>query len=779
MKKYLSILSLLTSIQIAFSQNMTQTLRGTIVDQDSQIPLIGATIQIIGSDPLVGAITDVNGNFRIENVSVGRVSLFVTFLGYEEKVIPNILVNSAKEVILNLELQESIENLTEVVVTAKKDKAEVLNEMAMISARSFSVEETQRYAGAISDPARMVSAFAGVTGNQEGNNDIVVRGNSSKGILWKLEGVEIPNPNHFANEGATGGPVNSLNSNMLSNSDFFSGAFAPEYGNALSGVFDMKFRKGNNERREYTTSASVFGIDFTAEGPFSNNHNGSYIANYRYSSLQLLSDVGILDFGGVPKYQDASFKLDLPINKKNFVTVFGLGGLSSIDVEDENDEGVRLYRGEMNAGLGILGLNHTFFINDKSFLRSFVSTSGTLLKETSELPEGEDDYFNYYNSQIYKTASRFGSTFNYKFNAKHKVEVGVILSHQTFDADMNALDFETDIMENLLDDTGSANTLQTFTTWKYRISEDWTMISGFHHLYYDLNQSQSFEPRLGFRYQINNKQSVNVGAGIHSKLEPISIYLSKNTDNQGNISVPNRDLKPSKAAHFVVGYDRSIGPNTHFKVETYYQHLYDVPIENVVGSTYSLLNETDFFEYLPLTNKGTGRNYGAEFTLERFFNKGFYYMSTLSLYESLYTPNDGQERKTAFDGNYVFNIVAGKEFNIGKPEKNRVMFVNTKTSLIGGSRYTPIDLAESQRLGTEVRDETDPFSKKGDDVFFVNFSIGVRKNKKTRTSEFKIDINNITNNQATVNEYFVEATGEIEKSPQLPFLPNIVYSLKF
>ncbi|WP_258102935.1 TonB-dependent receptor [Marinoscillum sp. MHG1-6] len=778
MKTITSIFTLLISLSV-YSKEFTQTIRGTILDQDTQMPLIGATVQVIDSDPLIGAITDINGTFRIEKVPVGRASLFITFIGYEQKVIPNILITSAKEVILNIEIQESVEDLDEVVVTAQKSKDEVLNEMAMISARTFSVEETQRYAGAISDPARMVSAFAGVTGNQEGNNDIVVRGNSSKGILWKLEGIEIPNPNHFANEGTTGGPVNSLNSNMLSNSDFFSGAFAPEYGNALSGVFDMKFKKGNNEQREYTTSASVFGIDFTAEGPFAKNYNGSYIVNYRYSSLQLLSDMGVLDFGGVPKYQDASFKVDLPINKKNYISVFGLGGLSGISVEEDDDEGRRIYRGQMDAGLAVLGVNYTHFINDQAFVRSFVSTSGTILDEESDLPEGDASYFNYHNSKITKSATRLGSTFNYKFNAKHKIEVGAILSHQTFDAVINLLDFETDMMENLLDDDGNANVTQTFTTWKYRMNENWTMITGFHYLYYDLNKTQSFEPRLGFRYQINEKQSVNFGAGIHSKLEPISIYLSKSTDGLGNTILPNKDLKPGKAAHFVVGYDRSLGSNTHFKLETYYQQLYDVPIENVSGSTYSLLNETDYFEYVPLENKGTGRNYGAEFTLERFFNKGFYYMSTLSLYESFYTPKDGIERKTAFDGNYVFNVLAGKEFAIGDPAKSRVLFLNTKTSLIGGSRYTPIDVAESRRIGTEVRDETDPFGKKGDDIFFVNFSIGTRRNKANRTSEFKIDITNLTNNQGTVNEYFIEATGEIEKSTQLPFLPNIVYTLKF
>ncbi|MFT7160417.1 MAG: hypothetical protein ACI9GZ_001592 [Bacteroidia bacterium] len=778
MKKIAAIILVILTTHV-FAQNITQTIRGSIVDQDSQSPLIGATINVIGSDPLIGAITDVNGNFRIEKVEIGRFSLFVTYIGYEDKTIPNILINSAKEIVLNISLQESLESLDEIVIFAKKNKAEVLNEMALVSARSFSVEETQRYAGSISDPARMVASFAGVTGNAEGNNDIVVRGNSSKGILWKLEGVEIPNPNHFANDGATGGPVNSLNANMLSDSDFFTGAFAPEYGNATSGVFDMKFKKGNNEQREYTTTASIFGIDFTAEGPFSKNYNGSFIVNYRYSSLQLLSDAGILDFGGVPKYQDASFKINLPVGKNQIISVFGLGGLSSISVDGTEKNGDKLYRGAFDSDLGILGLSHTIFTSENTFVKNTVSFQGTRLSGFDDLPDGDNNYFNASNSNIQKGTYRFASTLNHKFNAQHKLESGIIYSYLSYDAVSNLYNFEREAMENVLSDAGSSFTLQGFTSWKYRINEKWTINSGFHYLHFGLANSHSLEPRIGLKWEVNSKQSISLGAGIHSKLESISVYKTKSTLDDGTVTEPNQNLQPSKAAHFVVGYDRTINTNTHFKAEAYYQYLYYVPEENIAQSTYSLINSTDNFVIRSLTNSGFGRNYGMEFTLERYLQKGFYYMSTLSLYQSLYTAQDGIERRTAFNGNYVFNVLGGKEFPIGKTEKNKVFFVNVKTALIGGAPYTPIDLEASRKLGDEVRYEDRPYSKKGDDIFFVNLSIGTRKNKKRTTQEFKIDINNITNNSGKVNEYYVHGSGEIESSPQLPFLPNIVYSLKF
>ncbi len=734
---------------------------------------------MIDSDPILGAVTDVNGDFRIENVPLGRVSLGVTYVGYEEKVVPNILVNAAKEVILDIPMQESIENLDEIVVLAKKNKAEVLNEMTLLSARSFSVEETQRYSGALNDPARMVASFAGVTGNAEGNNNIVVRGNSSKGILWRLEGVEIPNPNHFAIEGATGGPINALNSFMLNDSDFMSGAFSPEYGNAISGVFDMKFKKGNNEQREYTASASMLGVDFTAEGPFKKGYNGSYIANYRYSSLQLLSDIGIFDFGGVPKYQDVSYNISLPINDRNYITTFGLGGISSIYVDDEDDEGTPTFRGEQKAHLGIAGISHTLFVNNQSFVRNTISLSSTGDYIDQNLPDGGGNFFNTDNIDILKNTFRLSSVYNYKINARHKVETGFILSHLNFTANVQALNFETDIMETILDDEGGTNTLQAFGSWKYRINEDWTMISGLHYLHFGLNGSSSIEPRLGMKWDLTNKQSLTAGFGIHSKVESISTYLAKSYDEGGTSQIPNHDLEPTKSAHFVTGYQHMINPNTQFKVEAYYQHLYDVPIEDADGSYFSILNETEGYINTPLVNDGTGRNYGLEFTLERYLHNGFYYLSTLSLYESFYKVRDGIERRTAFDGNYVANFLAGKEFPYGKNGKDKVFFINTKAALIGGARYTPIDIEASKELGSEVRYDNDPFSRKGDDIFYLNLALGTRKNKKNTTQEFKIDISNITNNRGVVNEYYIEATESIETSTQLTFLPNIVYSIKF
>ena len=280
-----------------FGQAITQTVRGKIIDQESLTPLPGASVVVLDSKDQLGAMTDADGNFRIDNVPVGRISLVITFIGYEDRMIPNILVTSGKETVMEIVLKESLLMLEAVEI--KADKSEIANEMALTSARGFTVEETKRYAGSFNDPARMVSAYAGVDSDPSGNNSIIVRGNSPKGIQWRLEGIDIPNPNHFSDEGATGGPINTLNSAMLSNSEFYTGAFAPEYGNALSGVFDMKLRKGNNEQREYSFSLGVLGTDATIEGPFVKGGGSSYLINYRYSTLSMLNSLGVVDFEGI------------------------------------------------------------------------------------------------------------------------------------------------------------------------------------------------------------------------------------------------------------------------------------------------------------------------------------------------------------------------------------------------------------------------------------------------------------------------------------------------
>lgn len=773
-------LTLLTNLSFA-SGISEQTIRGVIIDQDSKTPVIGANIVVVGSNPFKGASTDFNGSFRIEQVPVGRVNLQVTYLGYETRTIPNVVVGSGKEVVLKLEILESVIKLDDITIKAQRNKTEALNEMAMISAKVVSVEETKRYAGTFNDPARMVSSFAGVTGDAEGSNDIVVRGNSPRGILWRLEGVEIPNPNHFANEGSSGGPINALNSAMLSNSDFFSGAFAPEYGNAFSGVFDMKLRNGNNERREYSFSAGALGIDFTAEGPYSKNGKASYLINYRYSSLGILDDLGIVDFYGVPKYQDISFKTVVPTKRAGTFSLFGLAGLSSIDqtaFADETEE-YATRKGKYFANLGVIGLNHTFQLDESSYVKNSISLSGTQNGDNYQMRNAQEEFYEAGKADNVKSSIRFSTCYNRKINAKHRIKGGIVYTDLAYDF-YGESDFVGDGNKTIdLDAKGRAGLMQGYFNWKYRLYEDITFVSGVHYMHFLYNNSNSFEPRLGMEWKTRPGQSFSLGFGIHSKVESLATYQAQVQDNQGNYLAPNKDLDLAKSMHAVLGFKQKLGDNLHFKTEVYYQRLYDVAVENNTESPIVLNNLTGGWDNRDFVNKGKGKNYGLELTLERFYHNNFYYMLTGSLYESKFTALDGVEHNSAFNGNYAGNFLLGKEFPIGDKEKHRTIGLNAKITFIGGAYYTPIDLQASIDARNEVYDNSQYLAKKAEDVFKADVGITYRRDRKKTTHEFKIDVQNITNNQAVVKEYYDNEKQDILKATQWTIFPNVIYTINF
>ena len=765
---------------LASAQDITQTVRGKIIDKETKQTIIGASVIILKSDPIKGASADLDGNFIIKNVPVGRRSIQVSALGYESQTFSNVIVESAKETVLHVELIEAFEMLDQVVITATRDNGEIINEMATTSAKSVTVEETGRYAGSLNDPARSVSSFAGVVGNAEGNNDIVVRGNSPRGILWRLEGIEIPNPNHFANEGSTGGPVNTLNATMLSNSDFFSGAFAPEYGNALSGVFDTRFRTGNNQKSEKSFSIGVLGTDVTLEGPFNKNYEGSYLVNYRYSTLELMDRAGILDFGGIPKYQDASFKVNLPTKSFGNFSIFGLGGKSSIaeTQESEINDTVKVTgRADVQDALGIIGVNHNYMLSNNSYIHSYVSISGTSNKLFDEsVDEATGQYWDYYTQNFSNTTMRASTSYNHKLDRKNTINTGIIYSHMKYNMHSSLNDDNT-VPIDYVKASGKTSMIQGYGTWKHRVTKDLSVVSGLHYTQLLLNNNASLEPRLGLNFNVNKKQTLSFGAGLHSKVESISVYMANVEGADGTYE--NQDLELTKSLHLVAGFGHQFNNYLNFKSEVYYQHLYDVPVENDINSTFSMLNQSSSYINTPLVSEGTGTNYGLELTLERYFHKQFYYMLTTSLYQSKYTALDGVERDSRFNANYAGNVVFGKEFQLRSEKNNKTLAVNIKASLLGGNRYTPIDLEQSIIDEETVFDMDNAFGAKGDDVFFMNLGITYRVNRKKVTHEVKLDVQNVTNNQAAVGRYYNPDKQKVEEYYQLSLIPNLMYIIKF
>ncbi|PZX53243.1 TonB-dependent receptor [Algoriphagus chordae] len=761
------------------AQHLTQTIRGTVIDQITKAPMPGATVVVLGSDPLIGTTTDVDGDFKLADLPLGTYSLKASFIGFKEIVFPNIQLNSGKEVVLIIPLEEDITQIDEFVVTAS-DKDRTVNDMIQVSGRTFSVEEARKFAAAVNDPGRMAASFSGVSSTDDGNNNISIRGNSPNGLLWRMEGIDIPNPNHFVNPGTSGGGVSILSSQLLANSDFLTGAFPAEYGNALSGVFDLSLRKGNNENQEFTVQAGFLGLDVAAEGPIAKNYKGSYLVNYRYSTLSMLSKFGLPLGDFVTNFQDLSFNVYLPTGPKSTITIFGFGGLSdqdgdaltdSLDWESEGDR----YGGTFFSNTGAVGIKHSYILNDANFLQTTVLASGNALGTTENrlddnLQFQERFYENYSNSKI-----TLSSVLNTKFSAKATLRSGFYINQLYYNLHEDSFDEESKSMQTNINSKGNTQSIQAFSQLNYRANERLTFNVGLHYLQLLLNNSRSIEPRLSASYALDEKQRLSFGYGLHSQVQPLGTYFVEQ-EIDGQIVLPNKDLGLSKSHHFVLGYDRSLTPFLRMKMETYYQHLYNVPIKSGAEETYSIINQQWTFATDPLVNEGYGRNYGLELTLEQFTHNDLYFLLSTSLYSSKYKTNEDVWRNTAYNGNFNVTLTAGKEYKL---KKERVLGLNIRTIYAGGLRTTPINLDESIAKGEGVYEDNLAYTDQNPAYFRTDLRFSLKKNKPKSTRTWALDIQNATNRQNVYGSYFEPMSGEIKTSYQTSIIPILSYRVEF
>lgn len=774
-----SISLIFISLNCIFSQELKQTIKGRIIDSETESPLVGATVIVLSANPILGGNTDFDGNFKISNVSIGRHNIRVSMIGYEELNIPNIEVGSGKEIVLNFRLRETLVNMKAVEITGdKSNKSEALNDMATVSARAFTVEETKRYAGALNDPGRMALSFAGVAANNDLSNEIVVRGNSPRGLLWRMEGVEIPNPNHFSNTGSSGGAISMLNVNMMANSDFFTGAFPAEFGNAMGGVFDIRLRKGNNEKRETALQIGVIGTDMALEGPIKKGYSGSYLINYRYSSLALLQRAG-LDIVGdaVPTFQDISFNISLPTRHIGQFTLFGIGGISEIDQQYEAPD--NLIRSKYKTTLGVGGLTHAYHFGDKALVKTVMAFTET----TSRYLEKELDTTEVYrrdlmNEQFKNTAFRMSSYLNYKINASNSLRVGLIYSLLGFD--MNAYYFNRDLslMEKLIEGNGSAPTFQSYVNWKNRVTDQISINAGAHFIQSKLNGHFNIEPRAGIRWAVDSKQTFSAGVGLHSRLEDPSFYLFQRLNEQGNYVQLNRNLDFSKAFHSVIGYERQLATHLNLKTELYYQSLFNIPVAKNESNSLSAINMSEGFAGIEAINEGSGHNVGIDFTLEKFFEKQYFFLLTTSLFDSKYKGSDGVVRNTTFNSRFAGNFLIGKEFGLGRENRNKLL-ISLRMVAAGGRYFTPVLLEESKEAGRGVYDDERAYTEKVKDYYRCDFQMSYTINKPGRSSVWKIDIQNVTNRENVFARYFDNHLQDIRTAYQGGIIPTLSYRIEF
>lgn len=785
------------------AQSITQTIRGTVVDKESLRPLEGVTVYARKDSTILnGTVTDATGTFRLEKIPVGRVDVVVSFIGYKKVFINNLLLSSGKETVLSIEVESAVESMKDVEVRGVR-RGESINEMAVLSARAFSVEETDRYAGSRGDPARMASNFAGVSGTDDSRNDLVIRGNSPFGLMYRVDNVVIPNPNHFAVAGATGGSVAILNNRMLTTSDFLTGAFPAEYGNAVAGVFDIRLKNGNNERHEYTTQLGIMGAEVFGEGPINRKAKSSYIFNARYATLEGLVKLGI-DIGtaAIPKYQDVQFKLNFPMKNGDNLSVFGIGGYSLINFITSNKlkpEARDIYASKdqdefFRAGLGVLGITYTHQVNDHEYSKVSVAASTQFNRNHFDriIRHVDNVTGNFVLDSMYRkndyffVNTRYTASFirNNKISARSSVRYGITTELlQPVFVDSNLLEprFEAGLanykwVTRLNNRDGAHLLFQPFAQWKYAVTEKVSTIVGLHAQYFTLNHSWSLEPRFSVKYQFKPNQSFAFGTGLHSQLLPIYQYFLQ--DDNGYQY--NRKLDFMRSFHLVAGYDVFFKKDIRIKAEAYFQLLYSLPVDTY-ASSYNMLNEGSGFDrFFPgkLASKGLGRNMGVEFTLEKFFTHNWFFMFSASLYDSRLQGGDKKWYNSDFNGNYILNALGTKEFKWGKKRLNTIG-IGGKITFGGGQRYTPYDTTLSQLHEDPVVQNDQRNKSQFKPYFRFDIKLNYRCNTKRYTHEVGIDLVNVAQYKNILRVQYISPQEPAREIYQLGFLPLFYYRLDF
>ena len=762
------LLFCLSIFHAGFAQNLEQTIRGKIMDKQTLELLSNVTVKLVPGNHV--SFSDSLGRFYFHKIPLGRYSISFSRLGYLPASIPNLELRSGKEINLPIELEEAPQFLREVIVVSERAKDRAKNEMAMVSTRQFSVTEANRYAGGFQDPARMTLNFAGVTNaGSDQNNEIIIRGNSPKGLLWRMEGIEIPNPNHFGDgQGSTSGIISMINSTSLANSDFMSGAFPAEYGNASSGVFDLRFRRGNNEKREWMAQLSVVGIDVASEGPIGKN-GGSYRAGARYSTLELLLKSGLININSgnfKPAYRDLNYTIDIPLKKAGLLTFWGLAGAN--DTEDEKST----TKDYSNSAMGAFGLSYKL-----PFKKGHLSTVLALTTESANVSKIElmANAWKTTRDQLYRYPNvRLNATYVYKWNASLTAKFGINISQLSFELKDDRWDGKKIV--NYLNESNSTYYVQQFG----QIIKKWTpafqTTFGLHAYQFELNQSKAIEPRMAISIENKSGGRFGVGIGWHSRIEPISTYLFKKYIPYGNFFQPNKNIKPSQALHQVVSYDQRIGENTRLKVEAYIQNINQVPIDTLKTGLFSLVNYTSGIPGQVLENTGKGINKGIELTLERFLADNFYYLVTASLFDSKFQNKDLVWRNTQFNNLFAGNILVGKDFQLAKQKS---LSINVRYLLRGGNRYIPINLAESIKRNATVNVPAKAFESQYPNFERYDFSLAYRINKLNHTWSFRLDLQNIFNTKNIIEERYDSNLKGLSYRFALPLIPIISSQLEF
>lgn len=767
MRIYFLLAFLFCCQQILAQQN--QQVIGRVEDEATHSGLMGASIFLVRDTISIGTTSNEAGVFVFSNISPGRYEVKVSFTGFEA-VQQELLVISARRAEVVVALREFQNTLDEVVIVTNRIQTYESGE------HSITNEKALRIPANFFDPVRVITSYPGVMTANDQNNTIVIRGNSPAGLLWRVNGLDVVNPNHLANAGtfsdkpaAYGGGVNIISSQLMERTDFYTGSQPVQYGNALSGVIDMKLRSGDTTDYKYTAQASLIGMDLAAEGPIGKKQNASFAANYRYSTVGLLSLMGV-KFGDEDiQFQDLTFSMNSTLAKGRSLSWFGFAGASknsfehkdSVEWEFEKDQYDIEYQ-STNFGTGLVFNQSLRNINFSAGASVSASKQTRNQFASPVIAEGFPDIIYSDRFDMEKLlVSAFGRM-NVKVN-NNLIETGVQLNYISDDILMlnqtgsSPEEFRHGVVDGLL--------FQPYANWKIFFSDRFNAQLGMRYVYFTYNETSSVEPRLSAEFLPTPNSSFKISYNLVSQTQSIATYVND-----------NESLELTKAHHLDLTYAFVSERGFRFSLTAYDQVLFDVPVEGF-ASSYSLLNAIEVYPYSGLVSKGVGQNYGLEALVEKSFFDKSYFIAGASYYNSQYKGSDDIERSTRFDGSYSANVTYGREWTKSKKQSQRSFGISTRMLYLGGLKESPI--IPTQLAPGTIYDQSRAFENKLKDYFRLDLRLNWRKNKKNYTRIIAIDIQNVFNVQNEAYHYYDHVKKKVTTQYQLGLIPVLVYRIDF
>ncbi len=776
MKRLLSLL-LFCNITISFllAQPVHQV-KGTVIDKSSRQPLEFINVMIVGLNK--GGVTNAEGKFSIGQVPPGIYRLQASAIGYKTVTTPEYIL-STRDLHIQIEMEENQTELEGVTVTASPFRRDI---ESPVSLRIIGLQEIEKSPGANRDISRIVQSYPGVAFSPIGyRNDLIVRGGSPSENRFYLDGVEIPNINHFSTQGASGGPVGILNADLIREVNFYTGAFPTDKGNALSSVLDFKLRDGDMERNSLKATLGASEVSLA-----SNGHLGkktSYLVSVRQSYLQFLFDMLGLPF--LPTFTDAQFKLKTRFDARNELTVLGLGGIDKMKLntkaDDEDNEYILSYLPKIQQETFTLGAVYRHYAG--AHVQSVVASHSYLNNRNTKYQQNDESDPEHLMLRLRSTEQNTQLRLENSSSFRNwKVTVGTSLDYSQY---------SNTTFQKVYTDRAQTFDYHTylgimrwgiFGTVNYTsIDERFTASLG---LRADANNysaamkdlSDQLSPRLSLSYQLTEHWSLSGNAGLYYQLPP---YTALGFKNNNGLYANKYALRYMQVSQGSIGLNWRKGDTFEVSVEGFYKDYDKIPLSVADGIPLTCKgNDYGVIGNELLTSTAQGRSYGAELLLKWLIAKKLNLASSFTLFKSEYrTDKESEYIASAWDNRFIFNLR-------GTYNLPRHWSVGMKVSCIGGAPYTPYD-ADKSSLVTAWNAQGKPYydyTRYNEERLPAFTQVDIRIDKtfylKRCMLGFYIDLQNIAGNKLKQADVLM-STGVI-KNPDAPIAEQryVMKSLK-